>query len=99
MKTTKKQSGFSAIIIVAIIGVLVLVGLLGYVVYNQFFANSDDTSSIVEQSPVASDVNVDTSQTIEETSDLDDVLKSLDQIDDKSTVSDTKLIDDHLSEF
>jgi len=99
MKTIKEQTGFSAIIIIAIIGAVLLIGLLGYVVYNQFFANYDDASSIVEQSPIASDVNTNESITVEETSDLDGALESLNQIDDKSTVSDTKLIDNHLSEF
>lgn len=97
--TTNEKSGFSAIIIVAIVGVVAMIGLLGYVAYNQFFAKSDDTSSILEQSSVASDVDVNMPISIEETSDLDSALDSLEQIDDESTVSDTKLIDEQLSEF
>jgi Tfp pilus assembly protein PilE len=93
-----KKNGFSIIELIIIIVVVVLIGVLGYVVYDNFIVKNDDAASnIKEQSPVASDVN-ETVPAIESVSDLTEAKSALNKIDTSSS-SDSAEIDSQLSGF
>jgi len=98
MKFYNEQTGSSIILIAIVIAVIGIGATLGYMAYDRI-NNSDDENKITTQSSVAEDVNVNTVPEVEDTSDLDAALESLDQIDESSTDADSTLIDSQLSEF
>lgn len=98
MKNNESHQGFSLAIIITTVIAIMIVGLLGYTVYNQFIGNSDSGPS--EQSPVADDVDIDiVPETISGTDDLEMAQEALDKIDDTATSEDIVLIDGYLAEF
>lgn len=95
----KKNSGFSAMLIITIIAAVVVVGLVGYVVYDRFIGNG---SAKNEQSLVADDMNSVTSSIpneIVESSDIDKAIDALDKITNDETMEDVDLITKQVSEF
>lgn len=94
-----KSSGFSAVEIVLVVVVVAVLALLGYVLYNNFVANDQQTEQAVDntsQSATADDVP--TAPEINSPSDLDKASATLDEInlDDDS---DSSQLDNELSNF
>lgn len=105
MTKQQNQQGFSTFIIVIIIAVIAIIGLVGFNVYNRQQASksvADDeaipTKMVTQESDTASDVK--TAPAINNTTDLDNAEKILDQTDPGgSNNSDASQLDSQTSGF
>jgi len=94
MKTSSRQSGFSAVLIIVIIAVVGLLGYLGYILYNNLQSDTANTSA--EQSAIAEDVEA--APEVNSSEDLDTALTALEETDTESGDDNTEL-ESRLSTF
>ena len=99
MSKFNNKAGFSAVELILVLVVIAIIGALGYVAYNSFYSKSaDDSSQVDEESPTASDVE--TAPEINDSSDLDAALETLDQTDvEGGSTNDEQQLDSQVSEF
>lgn len=84
----KTNSGFSIVEALIAVAVVVLVGLVGYNLYSMQQARNESTS---EQQAVAKEVPE--APNIKDTSDLDEAAKTLDQIDPEANDKESAQLD------
>ena len=93
----KSQRGFSVFELVTICGVVLALGLLGYIVYSRQNSN-DNVGTENAQTQTVSDVP--SAPAISSSADLDKASDTLDQIDlDSSNTNDTSQLDSQLAAF